>query len=256
MDEPVPPPAVPNPGRPKRFVPPPPAPDRRLLLRIFLGALALTLTFGYVALILPDYGYGCALPLNLGCGILLFLAWKVAVRIPRTLSRATVALMVSCVFLLIGGQWNVDRVERQLREEIEARVFQRLGTTRQGYWQELAEREKKTGIPSAASSYEPFTDDEKPLLLKRIEERQPGWPRALGRLLPYTDVKVPDRGFRERYDRPYSFCATFMGGPLDLTNLAVLRVSLRAEDRLLSYAEDDRALFLPAWKKLQASEGR
>lgn len=244
--------------KPKRFVasPPPPAPPRRIILRLFLAALALTLTLGYIGIVVPDYADSCALPLHLGCWIILFLAWRVPIRIPKKLSRMTLVLLASVLPLMIAGQWNVKRTEGKLRQEIEARVVQRLGMTRQAYWQEMADKEKKTGNPYAYYATDFVDDKERPLLLKKIEERQPGWPRALGRLLPYTDVKVPDRGSRERYDRPYSFCATFMGGPFDLTGLTVLHVSLRAEDRLLSYAEQDRELFLPAWKKLQESEGR
>ncbi len=244
--------------KPKRFLasPPLPVPNRRIVLRLFLVALALTLTLGYLGIIVPDYADWCALPLNLGCWIILFLAWRVPIRIPKKLSRVTIALLASVLPLMVAGQWNVERTEGKLRQEIQARVVQRLGMSPQAYWQEMNEREKRSGVPTAHYASDFVDDKERPLLLKRIEERQPGWPRALGRLLPYTDVNVLDRSFRERYDRPYSFCATFMGGPFDLTRLTVLRVSLRAEDRLLSCAEQDRELFLPAWKKLQESEGR
>src|SRR5258708_11559128 len=114
--------------KPKRFVATPrrPVPNRRIVLRLFLVALALTLTLGYLGIIVPDYADWCALPLNLGCWIILFLAWRVPIRIPKKLSRVTIALLASVLPLMVAGQWNVERTEGKLRQEIQARVVQRL----------------------------------------------------------------------------------------------------------------------------------
>src|ERR1041384_2457374 len=203
---------APGPAPKRRFLPSPatPSPNPRILLRIFLAALALALTIGYIGFILPDYMDACALPLNLGCCIILFLAWKIPLRFPTTLSRTTIVILIAIRPLLIAGQWNVLRVEAGLGKEIDAGFFMRLGCDRRTYNEEEYEAQKKAEqSPFGFSSMGHVDEKDYPVLLKRIEDRAPGWPRALGKLYLYTDLPLQDRG-RERYDRPYTFCATFM----------------------------------------------
>jgi hypothetical protein len=214
----------------KPLPPPPIPPDRRLALRGALGILAMGLTFGFVRVILPDYGEQAGLLVNVGCWILLYLVWGLAFRGPQRLSPTKAALLLAVVPLLAAGHWNVRRVESKLRTELDARIVQRLGT-------EVAGDRSEAGA------------------LKQVEERLPGWPRALHRMLGTVDVKLPERSSGERYERPQSFGATAGGGPLGLTALKALRVSLRGEERLLALAENDRELFLAAWKKKEA-EGK
>lgn len=221
--------------------------DKRVLVVAVIQWLAAVAgTLGYVVAILPDYLYPSAWPLNLGFGIFLLLLWWMAFRGARHLAKPAVALGIVAVGLIVAGHGNVERATREIEAEVNRLRYERLALRPRESFRDddaLAQECERAFLPVGL---EPPEQDAIPRLVRKIEERQPGWPRVMVACLRRG---VVDGSPSSKYDEPSSIHGTRRFTLFRLTRLGSWESALRVEQQLMAAADADRERFLQAWKR-------
>ena len=244
-------------------------PKRTPLLVLVQVVVALGATLGYLVVVLPDYGYEPAWPLNVGCTLFLGLLWWLAIRGGHRLMKPGLAIGLAGFVLLIVGEMRMTSAENELRGELDRSQYERLATDGRKFFNEEDAFEKELETAFGTDIYENRptnfvvafdpatltvkTWEPKPGALEsmaaRVEERKPGWPRILRAFERKGFVELPSRDRRESYyGHVQVACGHYFSTIGNFTRYKSLKAHLRAEDRVMKLAEADRELFLKAWK--------
>lgn len=244
--------------------PPEPAPRPKGLLRFALGlVIALTATGGYIALLLPELGYAPAIPLHIGCVLFLFLLWTLPFsrKASRTFSVGLVAFG-----LVVAGYVNLMRAEDALRESYDSMRRERTAMPDGRRFDIISddpfakELEALWSFPPMIRTADGFRVDlsGRTKVIRLIEEKRPGWPRALAHCIRRNAVEMPPRKkddeFTEYGNEPRMGCGHYWGRGLGLSSYNFYSYAVTVERRLLDRANEDREVFLQLWKKLPPEE--
>ena len=232
----------------RRLPDPPPAerpPLGRRLARIGSFLLALFATFFFLIMVLPEYGFVSGLPMIAGCLIVLGLLWIVPFKLRRPGWKSVTAIAVAAG-LGVTGVLLVQREENLVSEQTAQLRHERLGTAKDQGWPS-----EDDDLGREIAALREFERREAAIrrLMPYVSERRPGFGRAVRALVDVMGVDgIVTGDLRRSIDKPVTFCATFMHGPLDLTDLHVRRVALRLEREETEKAEAARLALLKAWK--------
>lgn len=243
--------------------PPEPAPRPSGLPRFALGlVIALCATGAYICFLIPELAYKAAIPAHAGCVLFLLLLWAVPFggSSPNWQRRGTLALVA--FGLVMAGYINLLRYEGSLRSELNALRYQRLalpdGERLRDRNEDPFGQELEKGFGEKFLEPGTFKPNWKSrtAAAKIVEDRRPGWPRALDQFRRYLIVEFP-RGDGDEYNygrEPRLACGHYYSRGLGLSACRPYEDALRAEKRLMARAELDREIFLAGWKKLPPEE--
>jgi hypothetical protein len=244
--------------------PVPPA-QKGLLLAVVQWLIALGATLGYLAMIVPDYGYAPAWPLNVGFGLFLLLLFVVAFRGTDRIAKPLTAIGVVAFGMIIAGHLRMEKALAELRAEINEMKQQRLAIGPDQYLHDGdpfgKEYEKAFGNYERLNRERVYKQESRekevlgnpdlfPAMAKLIEDKRPGWPRVL--------FEFSRRGFFERspgemrqgYEGEIQVgCGHYFSTPLGLTHYNSHLAYRNAEKRTMAHAERDRESFLKAWQE-------
>jgi hypothetical protein len=224
--------------------------------QVLLLLAALAATFGYLTVIAPDYGYEPGLLLNIGCGVFLVQLWWMALRGPWKSVKAASAVALAAFGLIIGGHFNMQHAENDLRAEFHRLQYERLAVKEGEFYSEDRgfglEVAKVFGVYNNLVQIPPNPAGQ-PAMAKLIEDRGPGWPVALQGFCRQGIFERPPREndayARERYYERFQVgCGHYFSSIGNLTSYHRYSAYVQAEKRVLPVAEADREIFLKAWK--------